>query len=176
MKNVPNIITALRIILSVYLFFIEPFSIVFYILYIACGLSDVLDGYIARKTNTSSKLGSRMDTIADSIMVAVLFSKLLPIIRIPSMILGWIIVILIIRIVSIIIVYNKFHTFAILHTLANKATGIILFCFPIFYPIIDITALTYFICICASISAVEEFFIHLTSKDLLNDRKSIFHK
>lgn len=54
-----------------YDFFHMP-STPFYILYMICGLSDVLDGIIARKTNTASSFGARLDTIADFIFVTVL--------------------------------------------------------------------------------------------------------
>lgn len=78
--NIPNILTIIRIILVlVYLF-------VFYTLgenrilyagtiYILAGLTDVLDGYIARKYNMISKLGAALDPLADKLMTfAVLIS------------------------------------------------------------------------------------------------------
>ena len=43
---------------------IEPLSVLFYAIYILCGISDVLDGYIARKSNSVSKSGAFIDSIA----------------------------------------------------------------------------------------------------------------
>ena len=37
----------------------------FYILYLFCGLTDMIDGAIVRKTGAVSKFGARLDTIAD---------------------------------------------------------------------------------------------------------------
>ena len=72
MKNIPNIITIIRIFLSITFVFIKPYSITFCIIYVLCGISDILDGYIARNTNTTSKIGSILDTLSDITMVAML--------------------------------------------------------------------------------------------------------
>lgn len=175
-KHVPNSITVIRIILTIALLFFEPFSNLFDVAYILGGLSDLLDGYIARKTKTMSKMGARLDSFADFIMIAVLFIKLIPVLRIPYVIYGWILFIAVIRFLSILIVIRKFHTLAILHTYTNKATGIILFFFPLLYQKMNIMILSTTICVLASISAVEELLIHITSGQLIEDRKSFFTK
>ena len=55
MKNTANIITISRIFIAVWLIFIKPLSPCFYILYTVCGLTDTIDGTVARITNTQSK-------------------------------------------------------------------------------------------------------------------------
>ena len=59
-----NIITCIRIVISVALLFCPALSSVFYELYIAAGFSDMIDGAVARKTGTVSEFGSRLDTFA----------------------------------------------------------------------------------------------------------------
>lgn len=54
MKQIPNIITIFRMIGSVALLLPKQFSTGFLLLYLLCGLSDVLDGYIARKPETAA--------------------------------------------------------------------------------------------------------------------------
>ena len=54
MKNTANYITTGRIGLALSLFFVPPLTISFYIVYLLCGLSDMADGFIARKTHTES--------------------------------------------------------------------------------------------------------------------------
>ena len=66
-----NVITGLRILVSAVLVFCPVFSQIFYVLYVTCGLSDMVDGIIARKTNSVSEFGSRFDSIADFVFVAV---------------------------------------------------------------------------------------------------------
>ena len=78
-----NIITGIRIVLSVALLFCPALSPMFYVLYIAAGFSDMTDGAVARKTGTISEFGSRFDTIADIVFVAVCLIKLLPVLHVP---------------------------------------------------------------------------------------------
>lgn len=47
MKYLPNALTLLRIVLCVPLLFLRPFSVWFFVLYTICGISDMLDGYLA---------------------------------------------------------------------------------------------------------------------------------
>ena len=85
MKHIANIITSCRIFGSILLLFFPSFSLDFYITYLLCGVSDMIDGTIARKTNSASKFGSQLDTIADFVFVVVSLIKMLPAIHIP----GW---------------------------------------------------------------------------------------
>ena len=79
-----NAITVFRIAAGIVLLFCPAFSPAFYVCYIAAGLSDMLDGFVARKTDTVSELGARLDTMADFALVVVCLIKLLPILRIPA--------------------------------------------------------------------------------------------
>jgi CDP-diacylglycerol--glycerol-3-phosphate 3-phosphatidyltransferase len=79
-----NIVTGSRILLSILLLFFPAFSTWFYVIYLICGLTDMVDGTIARKTNAVSEFGSRLDTIADFVFVVVCLVKLLPVMDIPT--------------------------------------------------------------------------------------------
>ena len=83
-KHIANILTGCRILGSILLLFFPVFSLGFYITYLICGFSDMVDGTIARKTNSTSKFGSQLDTIADLIFVVISLFKLLPEIHIPQ--------------------------------------------------------------------------------------------
>lgn len=176
MKAIPNYISFSRMIFSLSMIFVKPLSIVFYAIYIICGFSDIMDGFIARKTGISSKLGEKLDTMADMIMVGVLLIVLYPIVNLGIEMIIWIILIGIIRLASMIIVFKKYKTFAMLHSYGNKITGIVLYTFPILLPYIHTTVLMYIICVLASISAIEELIIQITSSELQVNIKSIFLK
>lgn len=60
-----NIMTIIRIVLALLLLFIPSFSISFRVLYLLAGMTDMLDGWMARKTGTVSAAGARLDTVAD---------------------------------------------------------------------------------------------------------------
>ncbi|MBM7871657.1 CDP-diacylglycerol--glycerol-3-phosphate 3-phosphatidyltransferase [Clostridium pascui] len=176
MRIVPNCISVSRMIFSLSMIFVKPLSLAFYAIYIICGLSDIMDGFIARKTGTSSKLGEKLDTMADMIMAGVLLVMFYPIINLKIEIIIWIILIGIIRLVSMIIVFKKYKTFAMLHSYSNKITGIVLYIFPIVIPHIHTTVIMYISCVVASISAIEELIIQLTSSELQVNIKSILSK
>ena len=58
--------------MSIMLLTPESFSIYFNITYIYCGISDILDGFIARKSKSESEseIGDRLDSTADVLFVA----------------------------------------------------------------------------------------------------------
>ena len=62
-KHMANIVTSCRILGSVLLLFFPTFSLEFYSIYITCGFSDMIDGVIARKTNNTSEIGAKIDTV-----------------------------------------------------------------------------------------------------------------
>ena len=109
------------------LLFCHVSSLEFYIIYILCGFSDMIDGTIARKTNSTSKFGSQLDSIADFIFAGISFLKLLPTIHIPGWLWIWGGMIAVIKIGNIIwrCISKKF--FRSLHTIMNKVTGLVLF-------------------------------------------------
>ena len=176
MKQVPNIITCLRILSSIVLLFLKPLSMVFFLVFIFCGATDILDGYVARKTGNTSKAGAVLDSVADMVFVAVALFIFMPIIPFTTWIVYWIIGIAFIRIFSLAVGYIKYRTFAGLHTYANKATGFILFFSPLVYQVYGINQIVYFVLVIATLSAIEEVAINITSLSLNRDIKSIFTK
>ena len=79
-----SIITGIRMLCSIALLFFPAFSPVFYALYIVAGVSDMIDGPVARKTGTVSQFGSKLDTAADFMLAAVCLIRLIPALDIPS--------------------------------------------------------------------------------------------
>lgn len=174
MKSVPNCITAVRIVLSLAMLLITPLSTAFIAVYSICGISDVVDGQMARKTGSASQLGARLDSVADLVMICVSLIVLLPYIKPPMEVILWVVFIFIIRSISMITAYVRYKTFAVLHTYGNKLTGSLLFLFPLSLPYIHSFVPMFIICAAASVSAAEELVIHLTSNELEIDRKSLF--
>ena len=149
-------ITMLRIIGAVSLLIFEPFSTIFYVIYIMCGVSDKLDGYVARKTNTASKTGATLDSIADFIFVTVMVIIFVPLISWEWWLIIWLAGITIIRFASLGVRFAKFREIGFSHSYANKITGVMLFLFPLFYYIINISIAAVVLCGIASWSAIEE--------------------
>ena len=130
--------------------------ILFYIIYIICGFSDMVDGTIARKTNSTSKFGSQLDTIADLIFVVVSLFKLLPALHIPQWLWIWTVIIAIIKIGNIIWGYVSKKQFISLHTIMNKVTGLLLFLLPLTLSFMELKYSSLVVCSIATFSAIQE--------------------
>ena len=151
-----NFITIIRILCSFALLFCTPLSLPFYALYTAAGLSDIFDGLIARKTNTVTKFGAKLDTLADIIFAAVVLIKLLPILELPVWMIVWVGTIALIKLVNIMIGFIRRHTLTAVHSVINKVTGGLLFILPFTLTIIDIRYTAPLVCIVATVAAIME--------------------
>lgn len=172
--NIPNVITASRMLLSISLLFVKPHSIPFFTIYFICGTTDILDGYIARSKKIATNLGATIDSLADLIFICIVLLIYLPILNMPIWSLVCIAVISIIRLSSLLVGFIKYKTLAFLHIYANKLTGILLFCFPILYLIFGIAITCFLLSIIAFLSAIEELAINIKSKKLNRNIKNIF--
>ena len=141
MNHLPNILSSLRIAGAVALLLSDVSSILFGVLYIVCGISDIADGWLARKLKCVTRTGALLDSLADICFIACCAWKLLPILELPQWLWLWAGVIVAIKVV------NQFSTLVMYghccfpHTLANKWAGFLLFiAVPMtFWSIIPIT-------------------------------------
>ena len=156
--NAANIITIVRILCSLALLFCMPLSPPFYALYTAAGLSDIFDGWIARKTNTATEFvfRAKLDALADIVFAAVVLIMLLPILALPVWIIVWVGVIALIKLVNIVIGFVRNHTLTAVHSVINKVTGALVFIVPFTLQIINIRYTAPLICIVATVATIME--------------------
>ena len=162
-----NLITATRIFCSIALLLCPAFSPSFYILYLAAGLTDMIDGPVARKTGTVSEFGAKLDTAADFVFVAVCLWKLLPELSVPLWLWLWIGGIALIKMINIAsgcVVKKKIIT---PHTVMNKVTGVLLFALPLTLPTVELKHSVPFVCTVATIAAIQEGDYIRTGRDSL---------
>ena len=172
----PNAISMLRILGTVALLFIKPLTALFFVIYTLCGLSDVLDGMIARRTGTTSPLGARMDSIADLLYYAVMVLKIMPVLLgiLPLWLWCAAGVVVVLRLAAYIVAAMRYGKFASLHTYMNKITGAAMFTMPYVLMLPCAVALCAVICAIAGLSSVEELLMHILSKEYKEGVKSIF--
>lgn len=127
MKHIPNIITTLRIIGAFVLLFFDVRSSLFWTLYLVCGLSDMLDGFLARRLRCESKAGELLDSVADLAFVACCCVELFPVPSFPSWLWIWAGAIVVVKVINQISALAMYRKCVFPHTLANKATGLLLF-------------------------------------------------
>ena len=151
-----NLLTGFRILCSVALLFCQPFSPLFIILYLIAGLTDMIDGAVARKSNTASEFGAKLDTAADFVFVAACLIKLLPMLYVPSWLYLWIGGIALIKAVNLLSGYILQKKVVAMHTVMNKVTGILLFVLPLTLPIIELKSSAPLVCAVATFAAIQE--------------------
>ena len=165
-KQIANIITISRILSCIYLLLCPVFSISFYIIYLFCGITDMADGIIARKTKSFSEFGARLDTVADSVFVAVCFVKILPLLQYPTWLWTWIVIITIIKISNVVwgLISNK--KLVSIHTILNKVTGFILFLLPLTFSFIEPIYSFAVVCFMATLSVINEVYYTRIGKEV----------
>ena len=154
-----NIITGIRIVLSVALLFCPALSPMFYALYIAAGFSDMIDGAVARKTGSVSEFGAKLDTIADIVFVAVCLIELLPVLHVPVWLCIWIAVIAFIKVTNIAVGFFIQKEFISVHSVMNKMTGGMLFVLPLTLAFIDLRYSAVVVCVVATAAAIQEGYL-----------------
>ncbi|MBR6333409.1 MAG: CDP-alcohol phosphatidyltransferase family protein, partial [Bacteroidales bacterium] len=83
MKHSPNYITVLRFLGAFGLLFSDVGSVTFWVIYFACGLSDMVDGFLARRLHCESKTGALLDSLADLAFVVSCCIRLITVLVLP---------------------------------------------------------------------------------------------
>ena len=116
-----------RIVLCLPLLMVDAMTVHFWTLYVTAGLTDMLDGFLARRWGVESKFGARLDSLADFVFVLVVGYKLFPWLKLPAMLWTMIGLIALVKIINAISSFVVNHRIIFLHTKANKLTGFMLF-------------------------------------------------
>ena len=158
----PNIISSLRIAGSLGLLLCDVTGVVYWIIYGLCGISDIVDGWLARKLKCVTKKGALLDSVADICFVACCAWKLLLILELPQWLWLWGGLIVAIKIVNQFSAPVKYGRCCFPHTTANKVTGFLLFIavpmtFRSIVPIAIVAAI-------ATLAAIHEHYI-ITNKN-----------
>jgi CDP-diacylglycerol--glycerol-3-phosphate 3-phosphatidyltransferase len=127
MKYLPNFITSFRFLGALGLLFFDVEGIAFWVIYFACGLSDMADGFLARELHCESKTGALLDSLADLAFVVSSCIKLIPVLALPHWLWFWGAVIVVIKVINQISAIMMYKKCLFPHTIANKAAGLLLF-------------------------------------------------
>ena len=163
-KHIANIITGSRIVLSLPLLFIPLTSAWFYALYLLCGLSDMIDGTVARRTNSAIEFGARLDTVSDFVFMSVALIKFLPHLHIPVWLWIWIGVIAMMKLGNAVWGFVRTKKLISPHTVLNKVMGLLLFLLPMTVSFIELTYILPFVCAVATTAAIHEVYVTYSEK------------
>lgn len=173
-KHFANGITAFRFVFAGLLLWAEPFSALFWAWYLCGGISDLLDGPVARKLHQQSETGAKLDSAADFLFILCVGISVVRSAVFPVLVLICAGIIALVRLTAYGVGYLKYRTFSALHTVLNKAAGALLFTFPVLYSLLGMSAACGIVCGVAFISAAEELILTIRSKELDRNRHSLF--
>ena len=153
---IANFVTSLRVVFSLIMLYFPVFTPGFNTCYLLAGITDMVDGTVARMLGIESEFGEKLDTIADIIFVAAALYKLLPAIALATGIWIWTGIIAVIKVINIISGFVIQKRFVAVHSWANKITGLVLFVLPFSFSVIDIQYSSVVVCLLATFAALQE--------------------
>lgn len=181
MKCVPNILSLSRILLAMSLLFIpvaEYGQILpnFLIVYTLTGITDMIDGPIARKLNVASPLGANLDGIADYTFIAIALFRIVPALDFdPVLIVSLISVFAMLKIASMIVGYMRYKQLMMMHTYAAKIAAVLAFLFPLIRYVSGFheNTIAIFLAIYVYLMLIEEIAINMVTPEPKRDISSI---
>lgn len=161
-KNIPNILSISRIIFAAIIIIFANDKLIQFIAFVLSGITDILDGYLARKFNCATEKGAKLDSLGDLVIITfVIIYFIIWEFDLIKWNITLIAIIIIIRFLSVIVCWSKNGQIYGLHTFLNKFIGFVVF---IGIAVFFLTETFYFLNLTlwiALISAIEELIIFL---------------
>ena len=118
----------------------------------------MIDGIVARRTNSANEFGARLDTVSDFVFVTVALIKFLPHLHIPIWLWIWIGIIAMIKLGNVVWGFVRTKKLISPHTVLNKITGLLLFILPVTISFVDLTYTLSIVCTIATVAAIHEVY------------------
>jgi len=168
------LLSIIRIVLFLFIIIVAKNNRLLFVIVLLCGLTDVLDGYIARKYKVESKVGAKLDSLGDYtfflMLVLYFFIWRQNLIKDNSI---FIVLVIMVRLSSLVVCWIKNKKVYSLHTIANKVTGLLLYVGILVEILVERKDILVFLLVISFISALEELMIMITIKQPDSNIKSI---
>lgn len=174
-KHLANIISLSRVAGAIALFFFNDISTAFLIIYVLCGITDLIDGPIARKTNSTSPLGATLDTVGDVATYLALTKVLIIKKLVAGWILAWILSAGVLFGVGALISKRRFGKLYLPHTYLGKIFGGAVFVLPLAMQFMPGYVWMSVICSIATVHAFELLYVQLKNKTAKDFVPSALH-
>lgn len=176
-SSIPNILSYIRLFMIPVLWIIYFYSTkeLLAVMILITGVTDILDGFLARKLNMVSKYGSKLDSIADnSVAISMIYwtFNISPDIftNHSSIIILWSSLLIMSTIIGVI----KFGRIGNLHLYSSKAAAVFSYAFVVHAFLFRYSQLLFYVSISALIvAAAEILFIQLLRKDVHENMGSL---
>ena len=127
----------------------------------------MIDGTIARKLSAVSSFGSKLDTVADIVFMAVCSIKILPLMQIPAWLWVWIIIVALIKMFNIALVFIRKKKLISIHSVLNKVTGFALFLLPLTLTFSKTAYSVAIVCVLATVAVMQEVYLIAKGQEVL---------
>ena len=171
--DLPDILSLSRVVGAVLLLFTTPLSLLFLAVYGYCCITDVLDGFLARRSRSENRQGQILDSTADIVLTVCLLACLIPFLPWEGWMITWIAIIAVIRIISLGIGSMRFGQIALLHTYGNKLSAFLRYLAPFLLAFVDLTPMMVVLCTITTLTSLEDLCINLKSGSLDSNIRSI---
>lgn len=171
--DLPDILSLSRVVGAVLLLFTTPLSLLFLAVYGYCCITDVLDGFLARRSRSENRQGQILDSTADIVLTVCLLACLIPFLPWEGWMITWIAIIAVIRIISLGIGSMRFGQIALLHTYGNKTSAFLRYLAPFLLAFVDLTPMMIVLCTITTLTSLEDLYINLKSNSLDSNVRSV---
>ncbi|MFT8357756.1 CDP-alcohol phosphatidyltransferase family protein [Bifidobacterium aquikefiri] len=173
MRWIPNTLTLLRCICTISLPFLDIESAAFLLAYIAAGMTDILDGFLARRWQAVTPVGATFDSVADMLFTLTFLYVFMTFLQWAVWLTLWIGALCVVKVLTLIVGWVRFRRFAFLHTTLNKLSGIMIFVAPLFILKTGVALIGIIPCTLASLASLEELIITCISGTFHPDIRSL---
>ncbi|MEE8725022.1 MAG: CDP-alcohol phosphatidyltransferase family protein [Bifidobacterium crudilactis] len=165
MRSLPNLLSAMRMLCAAVLPLLTGDTRLWLCVYAVAGISDVLDGYVARRWHLESSIGAMLDSGADTLFMLASMASFLRIFPWPSWLTAWVCALAFIKLTTAGLGWCKYRTVAFIHTRMNKISGIVVFFTPPAILLSGSATWAVLPCLIASFASIEELCITIVSSN-----------
>ena len=173
MKYIPNLLSLMRLIAIIPLMLLTPLELPFMTIYVLAGLTDMIDGPIARKFNITSQFGAALDGFADLLFLFTVLFRLGPLIEFSNWLWIWIGIAITAKLLASVIGYIRHKEIIFLHTYLGKFFMFNLFLFPVYYSFLEADPILITLLTLVTVVITEDIYINATSTTVNLDHKGI---
>jgi len=163
-KYIPNALSISRIILAISLLFIPALSPLFLAVYVVAGVTDMIDGPIARKLDAVTSLGANLDGIADYTFTAIGIFTIVPALKPhPTVVIIIVAMIIVMKGTGMIVGFIRYRQLMMMHTYGAKTGAMLAFLFPLVISVtgFDVNIMAVFLGLYVFLFLTEEIIINL---------------
>ena len=173
-KAIPDMLSFSRMGLALILLLTEPLSLPFLAIFTVCSITDILDGYAARRLGVCNAHGHTLDSVSDAVLAVIMLYCIIPVLDWEVWMVMWIAAIAAIRLIALGIGTGRYGEPAFVHTYLNKLAGVFLYLTPFLIVLIGVPVTVAVVCTVTTVSAAEYLYINVVSTRYDPDFGSVF--